>query len=70
MDALPRLNRNVASLRTLSEQGNDDRVLDRSPVECLEMVWPLTLCSWAILDPTVATSRLQRHVVRVSRLGD
>ena len=69
-DSLPRLDRSVVARTSLTEQGGDDRVTKRSPVECLNMVWPLTICSWAISDPDVATSRLQRHVVRVTRLGN
>ena len=68
LESLPRLNRKVAVRRSLAEQGTDDRVIGRTPVECLDMVWPLTLCSWTLSDPTIATARLQRHVVRVTRL--
>ncbi len=68
MNDLPRLRRDVVQLRSLESQGNDQRVIDRTPEECLNMVWPLTLAAWALAEPSMVESRLQRHVTRVTRL--
>ena len=69
MHSLPRLDRKITKRCTLESQGRDQRVVDRSPVECLNMVWPLTLAAWSLADPTLAEPRLQRNVVRVTRSG-
>lgn len=69
MKSLPRLNREITKRCTLESQGSDQRVVDHTPVECLNMVWPLTLAAWTLMDPTIAEPRLQRNVVRVGRLG-
>ncbi len=50
MNDLPRLRRDVVQLRSLESQGNDQRVIDRTPEECLNMVWPLTLAAWALAE--------------------
>lgn len=70
MNSLPSLDRSHSKICKLEDQGRDQRVIDRTVVDCLNMVWPLTITAWALKDPTLAKSRLQRHVVRVYRLGD
>lgn len=67
---LPRLDRSVAKRCSLDEEGCNDQVLGKRPEQCLNMVWPLTVSSWSLLDPSVVNSRLQRHVVRAARLKD
>jgi len=48
---------------------------DRTPAECVQMVWPLTQQAWAFKQPAPSTeedraqSRLQRHAVRLRRRG-
>ena len=70
MTELPRLDRTISSVSTLAKQGGDLRVLEATPAECLNMVWPLTLAAWSFKDRNVAQSRLQRHAVRVARRGN
>jgi hypothetical protein len=70
MDDLPRLKRTIARRSRLENQGTDQRVVDYSPEECLNMVWPLTLTAWSLADPDLVEPRLQRTVVRVYRLGN
>lgn len=69
MHPLPRLNRDIAKRSTLESHPRDQRVVDRSPVECLNMVWPLTLAAWSLADPTLAEPRFQGNVVRITRRG-
>jgi len=69
MDTLPRLRRDITRICALENQGADQRVIGYTPVECLNMVWPLTLAAWTLADPSIAEPRLQRNVVRVSQLG-
>ena len=68
METLPRLDRSKTSRTGLTQQGCDNRVVDHSMVDRLNMVWLLTVASWSLKDRNVAASRLQRHVVRVHRL--
>ncbi len=70
MNSLPSLDRSLSKICRLEDQGRDQRVIDRSAVDCLNMVWPLTVTAWALKDSTLAQSRLQRHAVRILRLGD
>ncbi|MCA9148856.1 MAG: hypothetical protein KDA92_06140 [Planctomycetales bacterium] len=66
-DSLISVDRTLAKLTSLERQGNDQKVVDRSPADRFKMVWPLTMSVWAFKDPTFAESRLQRHIVRVIR---
>ncbi len=67
MTSLPPMDRSVAKLTTLDQQGLDSGVPDATPAERLLMVWPLTLTAWEFKEPNVVQSRLQRHVARVVR---
>jgi len=69
METLPRLDRSTTKKTSLACQGDGSRVVDHSMVDCLNMVWLLTIASWSIKDRNIAASRLQRHVVRVHRLS-
>lgn len=50
----------------LQLQGIDSAVRDASPADRIAMVWQLTRDAWSFKEPTIAESRLQRHVVRVT----
>ena len=67
MASIPPMDRSVAKLTTLEQQGVDAAVPSAIPVERLLMVWPLTLTAWAFKEPNVVQPRLQRHVARVVR---
>lgn len=67
MASIPPMDRSVAKLTTLEQQGVDAGVPSATPVERLLMVWPLTLTAWAFKEPNVVQPRLQRHVTRVVR---
>ena len=55
---------------TLADDANDDGyIANATPAERMLMVWQLTLDAWSFLDPNVAESEFQRHVVRVERRG-
>ena len=54
---------------TLESQGSDVVLKDATPAERMGMVWQLTLDAWTFMDPDVAKSEFQRHVVRVQRGG-
>jgi len=62
-------------IRRLDEQRSNDDLSDRTPAECVQMVWPLTQQAWAFKQPAPSTeedraqSRLQRHAVRLRRRG-
>jgi hypothetical protein len=70
MSSLPRMDRSVAKVTTLDQQGRDAGVPNATPTERLLMVWPLTLTAWAFKEPNVVQPRLQRHVVRTVRGSD
>jgi hypothetical protein len=65
MESLPRLDRTKSEISSLLEQGKDQCVVDGSPTDRLNMVWPLTQLAWTLKEPGIAESRLQRHVVRI-----
>jgi hypothetical protein len=67
MTSLPPMDRSVARLTTLDQQGLDSGVPDATPTERLLMVWPLTLTAWKFKEPNVVQPRLQRHVACVVR---
>jgi hypothetical protein len=56
-------------IRCLDEQRSNDDLDDRTPAECVKMVWPLTQQAWAFkqaaasVEDDRAQSRLQRHAV-------
>jgi hypothetical protein len=70
MASLPPMDRSVAKLTTLDQQGRDSGVPNATPAERLLMVWPLTLTAWELKEPNVVQPRLQRHVARVVRRDD
>jgi hypothetical protein len=65
MESLPKLDRTKSGVSSLHDQGKDQYVVDATPSSRLNMVWPLTLQAWTLKDPTIAQSRLQRHIVRI-----
>ena len=52
---------------TLTQQGAESDVQQRTPAERLAMVWPLTLQAWIFTGKPLAQSRLPRHTVRILR---
>jgi hypothetical protein len=59
--------RNVARKLTLAEDNDDGLVLDATPAERLQMVWPLTCDCWGFLPDSDAQLEFQRHVEHVQR---
>jgi hypothetical protein len=54
-------------VQKLSEQGKESDLEGTTPAERLEMMWQLALDAWAFKGEAVAESRLQRHIVHLSR---
>jgi len=67
MTSVPPMDRSVAMLTTLDQQGRDAGVPNAPPAERLLMVWPLNLTAWEFKEPNLDQPRLQRHVARVVR---
>ncbi len=63
------MNRSDRTIRKtkLSDQGNDDDLLETTAEQRIEMMWQLTLDAWAFLGEPVLEPRLPRHVARVVR---
>jgi hypothetical protein len=61
------MNRNVFRVRNLHDRGPDPDYLEMSPMQRMELVWPLTIQAWALMGVDIAQSRLQRTVVRFIR---
>jgi hypothetical protein len=60
-------NRRIVRVSRLSEQGTETDLKDKTPEELVGMVWQLTVDAWAFKGEPIDESRLQRHIVRVSR---
>jgi hypothetical protein len=54
----------------LLEQDKHDDLQSTTPAQRLEMMWQLTLDAWAFKGEPVAELRLQRSVIRVTRLQE
>jgi len=59
--------RDVVRKLTLAEDDDDGLVLDATPAERLQMVWPLTCDCWAFVPGSDAQLEFQRHVESVKR---
>jgi len=69
MTETPPDRRNVARKLSLAEDDDDGLVLDATPAERLQMVWPLTCDCWAFMPNSDAQFEFQRHVDRAQRRG-
>ena len=61
------IQRKIIRVQRLDEQGKDDELLEFTPEERIQMVWQITMDTWAFTGEKVAQSRLPRHIVRVLR---
>jgi hypothetical protein len=56
-------------IRHLHDPEPPSEYLQMTPVERINLVWPLTLDAWAFKEGKRIEPRLQRHIVRVVRRG-
>lgn len=59
--------RNAERKLSLAEDNDDGLVLDATPAERLQMVWPLTLDCWTFVPNFDAQQKFQRYVDGVER---
>jgi hypothetical protein len=60
---------NFARKLSLAEDNDDGLVLEATPAERLQMVWPMTRDCWAFVPNVDAQLEFQRHADRVERRG-
>ncbi len=58
MPGLPRMDRTVVKRTTLDQQGKDAGMPHATPVQCIQMVWPLTLTAWKFIEAAIAATAI------------
>ena len=53
--------------RRLSDPDDEPEIAAMTPAQRMELVWPITLQTWAMMEGLVDEPRLRRDVVRVVR---
>ena len=61
------MKRHIVRKTTLAEADRRDDLSDKTPAERIEMMWQLTLDTWAFKENLDVEPRLQRHIVVVKR---
>lgn len=54
-------------IQKLTDQGQEEDLLNTTPAERLSMMWQLAVDAWLFKGESIAQSRLPRHVVSVVR---
>jgi hypothetical protein len=54
-------------IQKLTDQGQEEDLLNTTPAERLSMMWQLAVDTWLFKGESIAQSRLPRHVVSVVR---